>query len=43
MTTDRPTLLRRDHSELHRELTLLLDPAASLAELQDGLDACASA
>jgi hypothetical protein len=38
MTTDLPTLLRRDHSEFHRELTLLLDPAASIADLQDGLD-----
>jgi hypothetical protein len=38
MTTDLPTLLRRDHSEFHRELTLLLDPMASVADLQDGLD-----
>ncbi|MBX3162180.1 MAG: hypothetical protein KF773_39820 [Deltaproteobacteria bacterium] len=38
MTADLPTLLRRDHAEFHRELTLLLDPSATVADLQDGLD-----
>lgn len=38
MTTDLPTLLRRDHAEFHRELTLLLDPSATRAEIKDVID-----
>ena len=38
MPTDFLTLLRRDHSELHDELTQLLDPSASPMEVRTALD-----
>jgi len=38
MPTDFLTLLRRDHSDLQKELTRLLDPTATLAELRSSLD-----
>jgi hypothetical protein len=38
MPTDFLTLLRRDHSDLQHELTQLLDPAATIAELRSSLD-----
>lgn len=38
MPTDFLTLLRRDHTDLQDELTELLDPATSLAELRTALD-----
>ncbi len=38
MPTDFPTLLRRDHHDLQDELTQLLDPTATVAELRMALD-----
>jgi len=38
MPTDLPTLLRRDHSDLQKELTQLLDPTASVSQLRSSLD-----
>ena len=38
MPTDFLTLLRRDHTDLQNELTQLLDPSASIAELRSSLD-----
>jgi len=38
MPTDFLTLLRRDHADLQLELTQLLDPGASSAELRTNLD-----
>jgi len=38
MPTDLLTLLQRDHVDLQKELTLLLDPTASTAELRGSLD-----
>lgn len=38
MPTDFMTLLRRDHADLQQELTLLLDPTATIAELRSSLD-----
>lgn len=38
MPTDFLSLLRRDHHDLQDELTQLLDPAASVAELRMALD-----
>lgn len=38
MPTDFLTLLRRDHSDLEQELTLLLDPTATVAQLRSALD-----
>jgi len=38
MPTDFLTLLRRDHSDLQQELTQLLDPTATIAELRSSLD-----
>lgn len=38
MPTDFLTLLRRDHSDLQQELTLLLDPTATVAQLRSSLD-----
>lgn len=38
MPTDFLTLLQRDHGDLQKELTLLLDPSASTAELRGSLD-----
>jgi hypothetical protein len=38
MPTDFLTLLRRDHSDLQEELTQLLDPAATIADLRTALD-----
>ena len=38
MPTDILTLLRRDHAELQDELTQLLDPSASTAEMRTALD-----
>ena len=38
MPTDLLTLLQRDHLDLQKELTLLLDPAATVAELRGALD-----
>lgn len=39
MPGDLLTLLRRDHSDLHDELTKLLDPTATIAQLRNSLDA----
>lgn len=38
MPVDFLTLLRRDHTDLHRELTSLLDPDATTEELRSALD-----
>jgi hypothetical protein len=38
MPMDFVTLLRRDHSDLQKELTQLLDPTATLAQLRSSLD-----
>ena len=38
MPTDLFTLLRRDHTEVQQALALLLDPAATTADLRMGLD-----
>lgn len=38
MPTDFLTLLRRDHTDLQEELTQLLDPSASLADMRTALD-----
>jgi hypothetical protein len=38
MPTDFLTLLRRDHVDLQKELTLLLDPVASVPQLRSALD-----
>ena len=38
MQTDLLTLLRRDHRDLHDELTLLLDPATTTAAVRIALD-----
>ena len=38
MPTDLLTLLQRDHADLQKELTLLLDPTATTAELRGSLD-----
>jgi hypothetical protein len=38
MPADFVTLLRRDHSDLQEELTRLLDPTATIAELRSSLD-----
>jgi hypothetical protein len=38
MQTDLLTLLHRDHTDLRDELTLLLDPAATTAEVRIALD-----
>jgi hypothetical protein len=38
MPTDFFTLLHRDHTDIQQELTQLLDPAASVAELRSSLD-----
>lgn len=38
MPTDFLTLLRRDHTDLHDELTQLLDPSATIVELRTALD-----
>jgi hypothetical protein len=38
MPTDFLTLLQRDHVDLQKELTLLLDPSATAAELRGSLD-----
>lgn len=38
MPTELLTLLRRDHADLQEELTQLLDPRASFAELRTALD-----
>ncbi len=38
MPTDFLTLLRRDHAELQDELTQLLEPSASIAEMRTALD-----
>jgi hypothetical protein len=38
MPTELGTLLRRDHVDLQQELTLLLDPAATPAQLRSSLD-----
>jgi hypothetical protein len=38
MPTDLLTLLRRDHSDLQQELTRLLDPTATVAQLRSSLD-----
>lgn len=38
MPTDFVTLLRRDHSDLQQELTQLLDPTATVAQLRSSLD-----
>jgi hypothetical protein len=38
MPTDFMTLLRRDHSDLTKELTQLLDPTATIAQLRSSLD-----
>ncbi len=38
MPTDFLTLLRRDHSDLQKELTQLLDPTATIAQLRSSLD-----
>jgi hypothetical protein len=38
MPTDFLTLLRRDHSDLQKELTQLLDPTATIAQLRSALD-----
>jgi hypothetical protein len=38
MPTDFLSLLRRDHSDLQQELTQLLDPTATIAQLRSSLD-----
>ena len=38
MPADFMTLLRRDHSDLQKELTQLLDPTATIAQLRSSLD-----
>ena len=38
MPTDFLTLLRRDHADLQKELTALLDPIATVAQLRSALD-----
>lgn len=38
MPADFLTLLRRDHSDLQKELTQLLDPTATIAQLRSSLD-----
>jgi hypothetical protein len=38
MPTDFMSLLRRDHADLQSELTQLLDPAATMAQLRASLD-----
>jgi hypothetical protein len=38
MPTDFLTLLRRDHCDLQQELTQLLDPTATVAQLRSSLD-----
>ena len=38
MPTDFLSLLRRDHSDLQKELTQLLDPTATIAQLRSSLD-----
>ncbi|MDQ3298397.1 MAG: hemerythrin domain-containing protein [Myxococcota bacterium] len=38
MPTDFLSLLRRDHSDLQHELTQLLDPTATVAQLRSSLD-----
>lgn len=38
MPTDLLALLRRDHSDLYQELTQLLDPTATVAQLRASLD-----
>lgn len=38
MPTDFLSLLRRDHADLQNELTQLLDPTATLAQLRSSLD-----
>jgi len=38
MPTDFFTLLRRDHNDLQKELTHLLDPTATIAQLRSSLD-----
>lgn len=38
MPTDFLTLLRRDHTDLQKELTQLLDPTATIAQLRSSLD-----
>ena len=38
MPTDFLTLLRRDHSDLQKELTQLLDPTATIVQLRSSLD-----
>jgi hypothetical protein len=38
MPSDFVTLLRRDHGDLQQELTKLLDPTATVAELRSSLD-----
>lgn len=38
MPTDFLTLLRRDHADLQNELTSLLDPIATVAQLRSALD-----
>lgn len=38
MPTDFLTLLRRDHADLQEELTQLLDPSATIADLRTTLD-----
>lgn len=38
MPTDFLTLLRRDHADLQKELTMLLDPIATVAQLRNSLD-----
>ena len=38
MPTDFLSLLRRDHSDLQKELTHLLDPTATIAQLRSSLD-----
>jgi len=38
MPVDFLTLLRRDHTDLHRELTSLIDPDATTRELRSALD-----
>jgi hypothetical protein len=38
MPTDFVTLLQRDHVDLQKELTLLLDPSATTAELRGSID-----
>jgi hypothetical protein len=38
MPTDFLTLIRRDHADLERELTQLLDPGASVTDLRTAID-----